>query len=133
MYTRIDPLRLFFLAALLGALLLFFFLEALSLAFYKLGLGPFGVFLLLFGSLVGSTINLPLFQIESAPQWPDEVRDWPALQRTLLPPFEERTVIAANIGGCVVPILFSVYLLVSGAVDVLPALCLRFGRFESAD
>jgi len=115
-------MRLLFFAALLCVLLLIVFLEAVSLAFYKLGLGPVGVFILLFASLAGSTINLPLFQIDSAPRWPDEVRDWPALQHTLLPPYEERTVIAANVGGCVVPILFSLYLLMSGAVEIAPAL-----------
>lgn len=115
---KIDFIRLVVFGTLLLALLLIVFMQALSLAFHKLGLGPEGVFLLLFASLFGSAFNLPLFQVESAPRWPDEAWDSPRLQRTLLPPFEERTLIAANVGGCLVPLLFSVYLLTTGAAPL---------------
>jgi uncharacterized membrane protein len=120
MPVQFDPLRMLLFAALLAGLMAVVFLQILSVAFYKLGLSPAGVFLLLFGSLAGSGINLPLAVVESAPRWPDEVRDQPGLTRTLLPPFEERTVIAINVGGCVVPMLFSLYLIVTGAA-ALPA------------
>ncbi len=84
----------------------------LTLAFDKLGLSPGSALLLLFTSLLGSLINLPLLRIRAderdKPPLPPAL---PPLLRPHLPPFEGYTVIAINVGGALVPILFSLYLL----------------------
>jgi len=101
---------------LLSGLLVFLFvliqIDVLSFAFAKLGLSPETGMLLLFGSLAGSTINIPLFSIptegngESAalPRRFDHLQD-PAAR------FHGQTVVAVNVGGCVIPVGVSLYLL----------------------
>ncbi len=83
-----------------------------TLAFDKLGLSADSAMLLLFASLLGSTINLPLFRIKASAA--DGVTLTPRILRLLkvpLPPFEGYTTIALNVGGGLIPVIFSLYLL----------------------
>ncbi len=70
------------------------------------------MFLLLFGSLIGSLINLPLFSMkaDAPPEMPPLSPFHRLLQMPSIP-FTGRTVVAINVGGGLVPILFSLYLL----------------------
>ena len=101
-----------FFAILLG---LFILLQIglLSRAYSALGLDPRAVTLVLFGSLLGSYINLPLVrlpeervvarevvEIFGVPFLAPVTVDWPG------------TILAINVGGAVIPILLSFYLLV---------------------
>jgi len=85
----------------------------ISITFAKLGLTQDSAFVLLFCSLFGSLINIPLFTIKS--QKPIAVRDVPlsSLLQPYLKPLTGRTLIAVNVGGCLIPVLFSVYLILS--------------------
>jgi len=90
-----------------------------SLAFEKLGLSLEGAMFLLFGSLAGSAINIPLFRVRASVA-PEESALPPQLRRLLLPParpFTGSTLIAVNVGGAVLPVLFSLYLVAIHAVD----------------
>ena len=102
-------LLLAFLA--LGAMLLFVQLEVLSIAFHKLGLSRSQAATLLFSALAGSFINLPLLRLRGIP--PEQVQYPPELARLrrFMPPYHGVTVVAVNVGGCIVPMLFSLYLL----------------------
>ncbi len=84
----------------------------LSHVYTSLGLRPTTVVLVLFGSLIGSYVNLPLarlpaqqvisrevVEIMGVPFLAPVAVDWPG------------TVIAINVGGAVIPILLSFYLL----------------------
>jgi len=107
-----SPLYLLLFIAALGLLVVVVQVGAITFAFDKLGLSVGGVFLLLFGSLFGSLINLPLFSVQS--ESPVEVPPPTPLHRLLqLPvmPFSGRTIVAINVGGGLVPIFFSLYLL----------------------
>ncbi len=101
-----------FLAILVG---LFVLLEigVLSRAFTALGLDSRVVMLVLFGSLLGSYVNLPLVRLPDkhvvshavvdifgVPFLAPVTVDWPG------------TVLAINVGGAVIPIMLSFYLLV---------------------
>lgn len=92
----------------------------LSIAFEKLGLSQGVAFTLLFASLLGSLINLPLFQMHSrAPGPPEEAGG------QLPPPFAGRVIISLNVGGGLIPILFSLYLMSTHPLDwfdVLPGI-----------
>ena len=100
----------FFLLTLFAVVLLQ--VGILTLAFDKLGLSPGSAFLLLFASLMGSAINLPLFKVKaSAPREPMVPPPVLRMLRIRLPPFEGYTVIALNVGGGLIPIAFSLYLL----------------------
>jgi uncharacterized membrane protein len=109
------PLTLPLFSLLIGVLLVLALLVQIRLlryAYLRLGVSPGAAILLLFGSLCGSYINIPVAYL------PDEkllsarqidyfgmqyvvpmVVDWPG------------TVIAINVGGAVIPIVLSLYLL----------------------
>lgn len=83
-----------------------------GIVFEKMGLSRTGAYVLLFGSLLGSGINVPLFRIR-AERGPN--MDAPAA-RDLLGreiPFTGFTRIAVNLGGCLIPVTFCIYLLIN--------------------
>lgn len=91
-----------------------------SIAFDKLGLSPESAYLLLFCTLIGSPINLPLFTLKAdksfMPRLPTE------LQRRLylgLPADRGKILVLANVGGAVVPAAFSFYLIVHNPMNFL--------------
>lgn len=129
------PIALPFFSVLAGILLVLMLLiqiEALRFAYEQLGVSPFAAVLLLFASLLGSYVNIPVWQLSDQHVvtgqeftiyglpyvMPVEV-DWPG------------TIVAVNIGGAVIPTLLSLYLLsvnrlwVRGAIAtaVVAALC----------
>ena len=127
-----SPFYFALLLAALGLLAVFVQIGALTLAFDKLGLSPNSATLLLFTSLLGSLINLPLFSVKAEGPSPPPPQPFRSLLR--LPPmaFTGKTVVAINVGGCLVPLAFSVYLLrhnplnplmVISAVALVAAVC----------
>lgn len=108
----INPLQLVAFVILLGLLLAFVQVGLLTVAFEKLGLSSHSAFLLLFVSLFGSALNLPTVKIaaERPPldAIPEHLRP---LMEQALRRFDGTTVIAVNVGGCLIPVLFSYYLL----------------------
>ena len=117
-----SPLYLLGFIAILIVLVVVVQIGAISFAFDKLGLSAGGVFLLLFGSLIGSLINLPLFSIKAdAP--PDELPNGPFHHFLQIPhlPFTGHTVVAINVGGGLIPILFSLYLLANNPLPLWQA------------
>lgn len=111
------PLPLLLFLALLMVLAAFVQLGALTLAFEKLGLSAESALLLLLMSLFGSAINLPLFSVSAqAPPpgaLPVELR---GLLRRLAREFRGRTLIAVNVGGGLIPVAFSAYLIARGGL-----------------
>ncbi len=107
-----TPQRLLLFLLALVFLLAFIQVGAITVAFDKLRLSRDSAFLLLFASLLGSTINLPLFTIRSERpperELPPYVRE---LFRRLSVPFTGKTIIAVNVGGGLIPVTFSAYLL----------------------
>jgi uncharacterized membrane protein len=98
-----------FVAILIGLLLF----GLLSRVYAALGLDFWAATLVLFGSLIGSYVNLPLWrlpdervvsrqvvEIFGVPFLAPVAVDWPG------------TIVAINVGGAVIPILLSFYLLV---------------------
>lgn len=105
------PLHLLPFLFLLVLLLAVVQIGALTLAFERLGLSPGGGFLLLAGSILGSLINLPLARI-TAGQVAPLTRNW--LTQGFLPRrpgFTGTTLLAVNVGGGLIPVAFSLYLL----------------------
>ena len=106
------PVRLLFLLFAVIFLATFIQFGVVSIAFEKLGLSQDSAYLLLLVTLAGSMINLPLFSV--AAQAPATEAPRQRLSRLLgLPqaPFLGRTLIAVNVGGALVPVAFSLYLL----------------------
>lgn len=111
MRSPFSPLYFFLFLLVLGLLIGFIQVGVLTVAFDKLGLTLHSALVLLFSSLFGSAINLPLFSLQAeAP--PDPVP--PPRRGLLLGPaqaFLGRTLIAINVGGGLIPIAFSLYLI----------------------
>lgn len=106
----VAPLHFLLLFILVVFLLVLLQLEILSLVLSKLGLSPGSAVTLLFATLLGSAINLPLFTLHARP---GEVIEPPPLPRGFLGrplPYFGKTVVAINVGGALIPIGFSLYL-----------------------
>jgi uncharacterized membrane protein len=113
------PRPFLLLALVLGLTLVVIQLGAISVAFDKLGLSAHSAALLLFTSLFGSFVELPLM---SLPVERLQAAEVPWLYRGLWPPrrpeFQGRTQVTVNVGGCLVPASFSVYLLLHQQIPV---------------
>lgn len=112
-----SPGHYLFLFFVILLLVLFIHIQIFSLVLDKLGLSPGSAMLLLITTLIGSAINLPLVKIkaEKPPEPPPElVRYWPFRP----PPFTGYTVIAINVGGALIPILFSLYLIINKSLGL---------------
>lgn len=113
-------LRLLIFILALVFLVSFVQVGLISIAFDKLGLSPESAYLLLLCTLVGSLINLPLFSLKAdsavQPRIPPELPGWPFFK---LLPFTGKITIAVNVGGAVVPVAFSLYLIVNNPLNPL--------------
>ena len=105
--TPTKRLLLFVLA--LALLLVVVHIGVISITFSKLGLTRESAFLLLFFCLFGSVVNIPLFTIRSNVPIKDRGVYIPGYL-PYLKRLSGRTLIAVNVGGCLIPLLFSVYL-----------------------
>ncbi len=131
---RINPLFIILLL-LLPLFLVFFIVTAINTAFVKLGFSPWLAFGILFASLIGSRINLPIKKSYK------EVEKGYSLnllfgRKDSLATVQE-TVITVNLGGAVIPLLVSLYLLANSEVPiwkvligivVVTAVCYKFAR-----
>jgi uncharacterized membrane protein len=106
-----SPFHLLLVFLLIGLLVTFIQIGAITLVMEKLGLSSESAAILLFGSLFGSLINVPLFTItaQSPPTPPQNIPQF-GLLRPPQRPFQGKTMIAVNVGGCLVPLTFSLYL-----------------------
>lgn len=104
-------IQLLAFSLILIVLLILVQVGVISIAMDKLGLSQHSIILILFTSLIGSMINLPLFTIRN-----ESTGDKPplAVPRILfgpLQPYTGQTVVAINVGGAIIPIIISLYLL----------------------
>lgn len=107
-----SPFRILFLIAALILLVVVVQFGIVSVAFEKLGLSDHSAYLLLLGTLLGSSINLPLYSVRSegapSPVLPPELARLPLFRKI---PFTGKTTVVVNVGGALVPLAFSLYLM----------------------
>ncbi len=96
------------LALSLLILLFLLFYKVVSISFVKLGIPRSLVFLLFLSILVGSLINIPVWSSHDLE--PGGFFRWGHVF-FFQPPEVTTTVVAVNVGGALIPILLSVYLL----------------------
>ena len=109
----LTPFRLLLFIMALAFLAVFVQFGLISIAFEKLGLSPESAYTLLLCTLAGSLVNLPLFSIKSEegavpPQVPPELARLPFFKPL---PFTGKTIVTVNVGGAVVPVAFSLFLI----------------------
>lgn len=118
MHNRFSPVHLLLFAAVIFFLALGLQFGLMTLSFEKLGLSYDSASLLLFTSLLGSLVNLPLCSMACEPPSEPVLPPPFGLLRGAAPEFTGRTVIAVNVGGCLVPVFFCVYLLRHNPLDL---------------
>lgn len=122
MRQRFSPFQLILLVFVSGFLLVFIQLGIVTIAFDKLGLSITAVYFLLICSLFGSVINVPLVTVKAeVPMQPVPPYMWRLLRMNHLV-FEGKTTIAVNVGGCLIPLGFGLYLFASTAIGFFHAL-----------
>jgi uncharacterized membrane protein len=105
----------------------FLYFNLVQTAFQSLGLSPAGALFFLIASLVGSMINIPLNRQDITIEDPRNQQLNPMMRRLMpylhyYPPMVTEQVVAVNIGGAVVPIIFSIYLLLQPNTHVVQAI-----------
>ena len=107
-----SPLRLLLFILAVAFLIGFVQIGLISIAFEKLGLSPDSAYLLLLCTLVGSMINLPLLSLKTdsalQPRMPPALARWMFFR---LSSFTGKIIVVINVGGAVVPVAFSLYLI----------------------
>ncbi len=100
----------FFLVALV--LLPFLMLGLIGQAFLQLGLSPSLMFWLLILTLVGSLVNIPIYKFRNREVVGEQVVSYFGM-RFRVPRLEQahETILAVNVGGALIPIGLSVYLM----------------------
>jgi uncharacterized membrane protein len=115
------PFLFFYALLFLGALFLWLILiwvGVINGVFQAIGLPPQLAFLALLASLIGSYINIPVSAVENGDSnLPAVVGTYGTRYRVPMRYGSAQTTIAINVGGAIVPILISIYIL---------------GRFQSA-
>jgi len=115
-YLPFGILAILLLAAVLWAIVALLFFGALSTAFTKMGFSWSDALLLLTASLIGAGMNLPLFTVESkVPVVKDAfVRSFGIVYRVpVVKTAKNETTVAVNVGGALIPIFVSAYLLIT--------------------
>lgn len=107
------PLLLVLFLVLLGLLLVLVQLRVLAYAYRKIGIRRRYVFMVMLLSLLGSHVNLPLYSVPVerivAPHVVTRFGRSFVVPEVLEP---RRTVVAVNVGGALIPVAVSLYLLV---------------------
>ncbi|ADD03266.1 protein of unknown function DUF1614 [Thermoanaerobacter mathranii subsp. mathranii str. A3] len=99
---------IFFLILLFPFLIFVFFIQAATFSFAKLGLSPQMAVFLFSLSLIGSVINIPISRKKFIVHDEEEIF-FPFL--FYYPPRVREQIIAVNVGGAIIPVLFSIYLM----------------------
>ncbi|MFW9834138.1 MAG: DUF1614 domain-containing protein [Candidatus Thorarchaeota archaeon] len=124
------------------AMLSLFFLQAVGIAFLQLGIPLWLAILIIPGSLIGSMVNIPLYTIESDPTPctnETHVYNWGVSYQVFQPECPGETQISINLGGAIIPIAVSAYLIAMNifgiiqfavAVTIVALIVHRFARIE---
>jgi uncharacterized membrane protein len=110
------PFLFFYVLFFLGLLLFWLFLiwvGVISGVFQALGLPPHLAFIALLASLLGSYLNIPITKVENTEPTPSVLVTHYGMRYRVPVRYGTRyTTVAVNVGGAVVPVLISLYVLV---------------------
>jgi uncharacterized membrane protein len=116
-YFPIPGIFLLLLAGLLGVLCVLLVLNVLRFAYARIGIAPQYFFAILVLTLVGSYINIPLLQFpDTEVLSPQHVTVFGIPYVVPLVEDSPGTLLAINVGGGLIPILLSIYLIVKNGI-----------------
>jgi uncharacterized membrane protein len=104
------------------AVLSLFFFQAAGMAFIQLGIPMWLAFLIIPGSLIGSLINIPIYKIESDPEpciEDSQVIYYGVSYQVFQPDCPGETQISINLGGAIIPVFVSAYLMLINLTAIL--------------
>ena len=101
---------------------------AITIAFAKLGLTSGQVFVILLGTLFGSMVNLPLYRRSVPKPAGETVIDLKGMwSHYRLPRYqnlsEGQQVVSVNVGGCLIPLVLSVYFIMNTGLSLGLLIC----------
>jgi uncharacterized membrane protein len=107
------------------ALMSIFLIQAAGIAFIQIGIPIWLVILIVPGSLLGSLVNIPLYTIKSdssplveAPY----LTDWGFSIQVFQHDTPRETKISINLGGAIIPVIVSGYLILLNLLSIVPIL-----------
>jgi uncharacterized membrane protein len=101
---------IFFLTALV--MLPFLLLGLIGEAFMRLGISPGLMFWLLILTLLGSLVNIPIYRFDNRELAGEQVVSYFGMRyRVPRPEGAQSTILAVNVGGVLIPVALSVYLI----------------------
>ena len=107
---------------LLAGIFVMLEIGVINYAFGALGLPPELALMALTASLIGSYINVPIAQIDSGePHSADVVSSFGVRYRVPLRYARGATTLAVNVGGAIVPMLISIYVLARQPAAIVPS------------
>ncbi|MHA2142865.1 MAG: DUF1614 domain-containing protein, partial [Candidatus Thorarchaeota archaeon] len=102
-----------------------FLIQAAGIAFIQIGIPIWLVILIVPGSLLGSLVNIPLYTIKSdssplveAPY----LTDWGFSIQVFQHDTPRETKISINLGGAIIPVIVSGYLILLNLLSIVPIL-----------
>lgn len=111
-YFPHPPFIVFILALALAGLMIVLRFVFVGSAFQRLGLGRRAAMLLLWASLLGSQINIPVARLPAAQVERNTLVSSYGILYVVPEVVEhQHTVVAVNVGGAVIPVLVSLYLM----------------------
>jgi uncharacterized membrane protein len=122
-YLPLSPTFFSILAGLFLLLLALIQLGILRYAYMRLGIGSGVALLLLFGSLVGSFFNIPVVELPAERMMSGQIVDFFGMQYVIPEAVRSpSTIIAVNVGGALIPVAMSLYLLIRNRLWVRGAI-----------
>jgi uncharacterized membrane protein len=113
-FTALLILAGFFLLAIL---FLFIQVGLISYTYERLGISAHFIFPLLLLSLLGSSLNIPITRIKGRMVFSERTVDFFGVRYVIPSPKRYApTIIAINVGGAIIPVCISVYLLLSSGL-----------------
>ena len=120
------PFIILYAVIFFGALflwLMFVWIGVISNVFQAIGLPPNLAFMALLASLIGSYINIPVSEVESGGvEASDVIRHFGVIYRPPMRYAGGKTTVAINVGGAIVPMLISIYVLSRFPSAIFPSL-----------
>lgn len=127
MRSPFSAYQFLFLLFILILVVIIIQVGAFTMALGKLGLSAHSAMLLLACTLMGSAINLPLFSMKAEEPSEESRQMFRGLLFGRPLPFTGKTIVAVNVGGALIPVSFSVYLIMTNQlplVQVIPAIAI---------
>jgi len=120
------PFLIFYAVLFLGLLFIWFmfvWIGVITNVFQALGLSPQLTFMALLASFIGSYINIPIAETESGDRHlPDVIAHFGMRYPVPFRYGSGKTTIALNVGGAIVPMLISLYVLSHFPSEMIPSL-----------